>query len=465
MECSNRKLYSQRDENEDNGMLGNYDLTALRQQTSAVSPLVVAPMMMSQPTNESLPLLERIVSDYIAVCKFYGCETNAGVFTTLRFSLPCLRVEAFQDSDMLALAEVFLKYGNGPLSYISRLDFRLRRGQSGFGSHGALVLSKILQHSKHIQDVFLPRHKIGSYGASAIFIACTSNEIVQKLNLRRCAVGERGALAFAELCCSSSECGLLDVDLSANHIGLKGSIAIEKALKERDKDLPILTINLEGNLVFQEIMNGVTHGLGILLAMAGAAILTLRVQDQSERHVLSCAVYSTSLVVLYTSSTLYHSFFTLQHTKYIFEVCDKCAIYILIAGSYTPFLQIIVRDQPLWSTGLLALIWFCCALGISVEAFCPDWKHRTSFSLVMYLGMGWSAIMCLPDMVERLPRDCLHLMVLGGVSYTVGVPFFIRNYHLDHALWHVFVLVGSIFHWFGVYWYVARYPEGMPNLE
>lgn len=185
--------------------------------------------------------------------------------------------------------------------------------------------------------------------------------------MRRCSIGERGALAFAEHVCNSNVTGLHEIDISVNGIGFTGCIAVETALSRRGEGKKI-ECDLEGNLVFQgkdffffsalrntciavhnvvmyvvsqrnlfhstfslpiiEVMNCVTHGLGILLSIVAFFALSHRVQDKSHRHKISCAVYSTSLLVLYTSSTLYHSFFALQVTRYIFEVLDKCAIYI-----------------------------------------------------------------------------------------------------------------------------------------
>jgi hemolysin III len=170
---------------------------------------------------------------------------------------------------------------------------------------------------------------------------------------------------------------------------------------------------------------------------------------------------------------------------------DKCAIYILIAGSYTPFMQILLSDQPIYSFGLLGFIWMCAILGISVEAMYPNWKRKKIFSLIMYLGMGvsycmceppmnhiiandcliifffhfisrcvfkWSCVMCLPQMVTRLHAPCALLIILGGIAYTAGVPWFVRNNNLDHAIWHLFVLSGSMLHWIAIYWYVASTP-------
>ena len=205
-------------------------------------------------------------------------------------------------------------------------------------------------------------------------------------------------------------------------------------------------------------MNSVTHCVGVLLSILGGHLLSLEVRNTSLTHRMSCAVYTGSLLSLYMSSTLFHSFFAMVNTRHVFRVMDKCAIYILIAGSYTPFMQILLSDQPIYSFGLLGFIWTCCLLGMTVEALYPSWKHKTMFSLSMYLGMGWSCVVCLPEMMSRVNDQCVYLILLGGIAYTSGVPFFVRNNNLDHAIWHLFVMSGSILHWVAVYFYVASTP-------
>ena len=270
---------------------------------------------------------------------------NAGILTTFRFQLPSLRVSgSFFDSDMLALVEVLLKHINGNLSYIKRLDFSLaskegkQLGKKGVRSHGAFALSKVLQISKHIEEVFLPGNRIGSYGGAAIFSAVCTNPTLRTLLMRGCRIGERGAFAFVSHVLEAPPkndddnssrsrpcncCGLREIDLSANRIGFYGVFSIEKALKRRmelDETNEPIEIDLEANMVFQEVMNTVTHGLGIALALIGTILLSERVRGKSAVHVFSCAVFSISLVVLYLSSTLFHSFFALQRTRYIFQV-------------------------------------------------------------------------------------------------------------------------------------------------
>ena len=113
---------------------------------------------------------------------------------------------------------------------------------------------------------------------------------------------------------------------------------------------------------------------------------------------------------------------------------DHCAIYILITGSYTPFLRIALEDKPLGSFYLLIFLYLCCAGGVIVEAFYNTWIHKPKFSLAMYLGMGWSCLICMPDMMKVLPKEAINLIILGGVGYTAGVPFFVsvRRYRSIH---------------------------------
>ena len=128
-------------------------------------------------------------------------------------------------------------------------------------------------------------------------------------------------------------------------------------------------------------MNAVTHCVGVVLSLMGGHLLSLEVRDTSLTHRISCAIYTGSLLSLYLSSTLYHSFFAMVNTRHVFQVMDKCAIYILIAGSYTPFMQILFNDQPIYSFGLLGFIWLCCVLGVSVEAMHPNWKYKKELYL------------------------------------------------------------------------------------
>lgn len=190
----------------------------------------------------------------------------------------------------------------------------------------------------------------------------------------------------------------------------------------------------------------------------GTAALSARVKNKSMRHVLSCTIYNFSLITLYTSSTLYHGFFAMKITRRIFHSLDKCAIYILIAGTYTPFMMIPFAHKPIWSVYLLSFIWICGLSGIYVDATMPLWQYKGRFSLAMYLLMGWASMLTVPDFREVLPSGATTLLSFGGLLYTAGVPFFVRNTNLDHSIWHIFVLAGSFAHWLAVYKFIVLLP-------
>ena len=233
----------------------NYDpvFQSLAKSRSSISPLVVAPMLHLSDADMS------IVQEYTQTCNLYNTPPNAGVLITLKFSLPSLRVSnGFTDIDMLCLCELLLKHCNGKLSYIRRLDFSkasrpggASNSARGFTSHGAFCLAKVLLQSTRIQQVWLQRNRIGPYGASAIFVAASTNATLTNINMRRCRIGERGGVALAEVCLGSLACGLKDVDISANHIGFRGSLTIEQAMLDRGPNFPALNVDLEGNLVLQ----------------------------------------------------------------------------------------------------------------------------------------------------------------------------------------------------------------------
>lgn len=205
--------------------------------------------------------MAQLFQSYYSSCALYNCQPNPGVLVAIRYSLPSLRVSgSFHDADMLALSEVLIPYANTPLlSHVKRLDFGRAslegklHGIKGFKSHGAFALSRVLLASKHISEVFVQRHRIGPYGAAAIFAACKENSSVKVLVLRRCLIGVRGAQAFA-LCVASKNCGLREVDLSNCRMGYLGTRAVCNALSQRKQHgLPSIDVDIEGNLIIQEV--------------------------------------------------------------------------------------------------------------------------------------------------------------------------------------------------------------------
>ncbi|GMH64633.1 hypothetical protein TrST_g10096 [Triparma strigata] len=406
-----------------------------------------------------VPQISNGITSYEAECSKVGSKPNPGVITTMKYGNPFLRPSnPFTDRDCIAMVE-YLKTQPTILTSITRIDLTQSTKRKipgvhvrGIRSQGAVALSAIIGQMKNVRTLKLDGNKIGPYGLRPLLPNLPSS--LKTLSLRQCSIQQPGAQLISEKVVKDLGSKIEDIDLSLNGMGHWGISVLAESLRDRQlKGGKRMLIDVDGNQVFQEVMNSVTHGLGIILCVVGT-ILMSRKAVHSQR--LLCGVYSASLLTLYFSSTLYHSFFALKRTKKIFGIFDHCAIYILIAGSYTPFLGITFPDNRLWSTYLLGFLWLCCGAGVGVEAFFNDWKYKSKFSLTMYLAMGWSAMMCLPDLTNALPQEAITLLILGGLGYTCGVPFFVRNNNLDHSVWHLFVVSGSLAHWLAVYWYVME---------
>jgi hemolysin III len=197
----------------------------------------------------------------------------------------------------------------------------------------------------------------------------------------------------------------------------------------------------------EEIANAVTHGIGALAsAAAGAVLITLAAQSGTRLQIVSAIVFCTSLVLLYTSSTLYHA---IPHAvaKRRLKVCDHCAIYMLIAGTYTPFALIGLHGAVGW--WLFGVAWGLAGLGMAFKLFFTG--RFKLVSTLIYIGMGWMVLFAARPMLLRIPSSSLVWLLAGGVAYTGGTLFY-HNERLrySHAVWHLFVLAGSACHFIAV---------------
>ncbi|HWR37268.1 MAG TPA: hemolysin III family protein [Clostridia bacterium] len=200
----------------------------------------------------------------------------------------------------------------------------------------------------------------------------------------------------------------------------------------------------------EEIANSVTHGIGLLLSIAGLVVLVvLAALRGTAWHVVSCSVYGATLVLLYLSSTLYH---TVQgpRVKRVFRVFDHSAIYLLIAGTYTPFTLIHLRGPLGWS--LFGTIWGLTILGIVFKTFAVD--AFAILSTALYIVMGWLAVLGIRPLLHALNWHGFLWLLGGGMFYTIGVIFFASQRRYAHAVWHLFVLGGSVCHYFAIVFYV-----------
>jgi len=201
----------------------------------------------------------------------------------------------------------------------------------------------------------------------------------------------------------------------------------------------------------EEIANAVTHGVGAFLAVAGLVVLSyFAAQNGDIWAVTSCAIFGGTLVLLYTVSTLYHSL-PQPRAKTVMKLLDHASIYLLIAGTYTPFTLVNLRGP--WGWTLFGIVWGIALLGIVFKASLL--RAWTIISLALYLAMGWVIVIALKPLLDSIATGGFVLLLLGGLAYTLGSVFYLwRQLRFHHAIWHLFVLAGSVLHFFAVLFYV-----------
>lgn len=199
------------------------------------------------------------------------------------------------------------------------------------------------------------------------------------------------------------------------------------------------------------LANSISHGVGFILAIIGLVLLIIRASTGIE--LAAVLIYSLSLVFLYFFSTLHHSVPTKTEKSYeFFKSLDQVAIYFLIAGTYTPFVLLNISES--FGYGLLIGIWIVALVGSFVKLVWP--LKGKIFHVVMYVVMGWSIVLIWPSIGPKITPEVLQLIFFGGLFYTTGITFYVishlkKNWHYTHLVWHLFVIMGSLFHYFAVY--------------
>lgn len=202
----------------------------------------------------------------------------------------------------------------------------------------------------------------------------------------------------------------------------------------------------------EEIANSITHGIGAVLSIAALVILVVFAAKYGDVwRVVSFSIYGSTLFILYLVSTLYHSL-TNKRVKNFFEILDHSSIFLLIAGTYTPVTLVPMRGP--WGWTMFGLIWAMAIIGIIMKIFLIG-KYKV-FSLLVYLSMGWLIIIVFKPMLQMVPQGLIIWLFIGGISYTLGIIFYLfKNIPYFHFIWHLFVLGGSISHFFGILLYLT----------
>jgi len=201
----------------------------------------------------------------------------------------------------------------------------------------------------------------------------------------------------------------------------------------------------------EEIVHAISHGIGVLLSIAGLAwMLYLTLGSGDPWRIVASCVYGASLITLFLASTLYHAW-PASPRKHLFKLLDHCAIYLLIAGTYTPFMLVAMRTGTGW--WLFGAIWTLATAGILTKLW---FRHRyPKLSMISYLVMGWLVVVAAPQVAHAVGSTAMIWVVAGGLSYTIGAVFYgLKRMPFNHAVWHFFVIGGSVCHFMAVVLYV-----------
>lgn len=210
-------------------------------------------------------------------------------------------------------------------------------------------------------------------------------------------------------------------------------------------------ISLHKYSLGEELISAISHGVGTMLAITALVLCIVRGAHHGAINVVSGVIYGISLIILYTMSTLYHSFKP-NRAKKVFRVFDHCSIFLLIAGSYTPFTLITLNGTNGWI--MFSVIWTCAITGIVFNSINLEKFDKISF--ILYLIMGWAVLFDIKSLIANLDPMGLKLLVIGGITYTIGAIVYLIGNKVKymHSIWHFFVLGGSIFQFFCIFLYV-----------
>lgn len=207
----------------------------------------------------------------------------------------------------------------------------------------------------------------------------------------------------------------------------------------------------------EEIFNSISHGVGVIFSIVALTLMIVFAAIYGNAwQVISVAIYGATLVILYTMSTLYHAF-TNRKVKSIFQIFDHSSIYLLIAGTYTPYCLVILRQYSYKGWVLFGIIWAIAILGIVLSSVFP--KKLKPLNMILYIVMGWAIVIAIPDISRIMSNqnaiNGVYWLIGGGIAYTFGIVFYaIKKIPYFHSIWHLFVLLGTICHFISVFGYI-----------
>lgn len=294
----------------------------------------------------------------------------------------------------------------------------------------------------------MSRTYLGDDGVELVVEGLKKNNAIKCLDLSSNRVHGRGALALATALRDGIAPNLTTLHITNNTMGQAGCDILIRTCVSRE-----VILHYGGNHVVSEVFNSITHGLALIVAIVGTAIMTNSASRLEWRLRASVSVFCFSLCFLFLSSTLYHSFFRTAFTKEIFRTMDHCSIFLLIAGTYSPFILKYVwtseNSSLIFGPLMFVLVWACGIAGVFLSVR-KNKKERNSQKarVVLAVCMGWLALLSVKLLLQRMPTPAILLTLFGGIAYTAGVPLYLRGREvaLYHVYWHVAVMLGSFLH-------------------
>ncbi len=201
----------------------------------------------------------------------------------------------------------------------------------------------------------------------------------------------------------------------------------------------------------EEIANSISHGIGLVASLVGVPFLIIgAVRHGDTGFIIGTSIFSATIILLYLTSTFYHAL-PMGKAKHVFRIIEHSAIFLLIAGTYTPFTLGVLRGA--WGWTLFGVVWGLAATGVVLKTFFK--MSHPILSTAIYLLMGWLIVIAIDPLSTKLPTSGMLLLIAGGLSYTVGVGFFATGsrMHYGHLIWHLFVMAGTTCHYFAVLWF------------
>eukprot|EP00927_Polykrikos_kofoidii_P071962 TRINITY_DN6813_c0_g1_i3.p1 TRINITY_DN6813_c0_g1~~TRINITY_DN6813_c0_g1_i3.p1 ORF type:complete len:485 (-),score=54.31 TRINITY_DN6813_c0_g1_i3:469-1899(-) len=400
---------------------------------------------------------DRKISDrYLELCEYYHVTPSVDVITQLELRggrLELGRGSEFNERDMRPFIEFLEEFNGTELAKIRVLDC----SRCNLQMSGILLIAQILRHPANcIEELQISNMAIGAEGMHYLEPALRSSRNLRILGLSKCGLNNAGGNIFLKLIEGCNETGvppLETIDIRQNKL----DFLLCTRLASTATHLKI-QIDLSGNEVWDEVWNSVTHGVGELWAIGATRMILHKASGRPYHVKVATAVYCAALNAMFIVSTLYHSFFTLNQTiVHIFGIMDFCAIFILIAGSYSAFVGIMFYGKK-WATCLLAFLWTTPVVAIMTSSFYHG-PYGTLIHWVLYSAMCLTALSVIIVIVERIKPRGAFFLVVGGGAFLLGVPWFTSRGHVlgtfpNHAVWHLFVLAGAALHYHCMYYYV-----------